>query len=168
MADQLAAAPIWLQLLISSGVGSAAYAACRELWVHYKSGTEEGSKAKDRTILALEKQVAGLEATIIHQRAEQHRQHEEDKATIERLGQRLDEKTARLEEVTARCGGVLGQMRLDPAIDEAEFEEQLPTGVRNMADLLVPPKSLPPKADPELDAGLKRFIDGVPTPVPEK
>lgn len=95
--------------------GGLLVAAGRELWAFFRKRTEGESTSKDLTIAIL-------------------------RADKERLEEKLDKANAEL----LQAAGVTARIRQDPNVDDA-FAEDMPTGVRNMADLVAPKtKSLPP------------------------
>lgn len=114
--------PAWLYPALGTG-GGIVVAAGRELWAFFRRRTEGESTSKDLTIALLRADKERLEASV------------------ERLGAKLDKANEEL----LQAAGVTARIRQDPNVDDA-FAEDMPTGVRNMADLVAPKtKSLPPE-----------------------
>ena len=131
------------------GSGGILVAAGRELWSWFRKRTDEGSDAKDKAILTLEKSVSALESSLSHERLERAREHRESKEDETRMQRKLDAMEATLDRERMQAAGTLSRMRMDSTVDEAEFEETLPTAVRNMADLVAPKESARPPGIPD-------------------
>lgn len=129
----------------STAFGAALIASWRIVWRWFEKKDGAALAAKEEVAVLLKQRIAVLEAEVARK-----------EETIEMLGKKCDEERKKCdaerekrENVERRAGVVLGKMRLAPEIDETEFEETLPTGVRNMADLLASAK---PKSDPPDDS----------------
>lgn len=148
-------------LAVASGIGGVLVAGTRELWSYFRKRTEGESVAKDQVIAVLQSENAIKDRSIM------------------RLGERLDETNAQLEKERLQTLGVAYRMRQDSQIDETEFEADMPTAVRDMADIVAPKKSLPPGVEEEVKTfnsdmrstppkGYKSPIGGPPRPSPRK
>jgi hypothetical protein len=135
MADQA-----WLYTA-AAAVGGAIATGAGALFRSSERRADRESTAKDVTI-------AAYAAELAHERGERAREREEAAASLRALGGKLDAMRAQLERERLQAAGVVGRMRLDSTVDETDFEPDMPTAVRNMADHLAPRKSTPPKGTP--------------------
>lgn len=126
---------------VAAAVGLALAKVGHMLWGALTASRRAEDAAKEVTI-------ATLRAELAHERAERERERRENAEAQRALGDRLDDSRAALNELRDRAAGMLGKMRLDPTVDDMKFESDMPTVVRNRAELLVPKKSTPPKGTP--------------------
>lgn len=101
------------------------------------------------------KEIARLEASLEHERKERKderdehkraldRQADEHKRQLERIGERLDESEDARRKLELRLVRGVLTVRSDPTIRDS-FEEEFPTGVRMLADLVSPASTPPPR-----------------------
>lgn len=106
----------------AASVGGALVMGAREVWAWFRKRSDGESTSKDLTIALLRADKDRLETTV------------------ERLGEKLDKANREL----LQAAGVTARILEDPNVDDA-FAEDMPTGVRDMADLVGSKKSTPPK-----------------------
>lgn len=100
--------------------------------------TKRGDDAKDETIALLREQKAVADAEVVRLRKEL-------------AVSRSETEQARrvLESERDRTVGVAARMRMDSQVDEREFEEDLPTKVRQRVELVAPKGSIRPAGIPD-------------------
>lgn len=136
--------PAWLYTACAA-VGGAVATGAGVLWRAVDKRSDRESAAKDQTIAILEADNARL------------------RLERDALGKRFDACASQLEQERLRTLGVALRIRQDPEVDDA-LADDVPTAVRNMADLVSPPKSIPP-IHPETTRQLRKFTsDGESTP----
>lgn len=140
---------------IAAAVGAAIVAVGRVLWGALTASRRAESAAKDVTI-------ATYAAELAHERTERAREREEGAAAVKALGERLDALRGQLEHERTQALAVAVRIRQDSTVDDA-IAEDMPTVVKNRADIVAPKKSTPPKGTPAPHLPDGRYRGKLPT-----